>query len=156
MRFSKSKILQQVAQVIEPDSCIGRSTQYSLHESIQHRKRAARELLLFGIDVIVVAPGSVATAIWSKAEAEDFTPYANTPYGPALRRLREAMLKLGRKGLKPEVLGAGIHRALTDAPPKTRYTITPDPVQDFLASHLPARWVDRLMAGQLGLRAEAV
>jgi NAD(P)-dependent dehydrogenase (short-subunit alcohol dehydrogenase family) len=111
-----------------------------------------RELLLFGIDVIVVAPGSVATAIWSKAEAEDFTPYANTPYGPALRRLREAMLKLGRKGLKPEVLGAGIHRALTDARPKARYTITPDPVQDFLAAHLPARWVDRLMASQLGLR----
>ena len=114
-----------------------------------------RELLLFGIDVIVVAPGSVATAIWSKAEAEDFTPYANTPYGPALRRLREAMLKLGRKGLKPEVLGAGIHRALTDARPKARYTITPDPVQDFLASHLPARWVDSLMASQLGLRAGA-
>ena len=112
-----------------------------------------RELLLFGIDVIVVAPGSVATAIWSKAEAEDFTPYANTPYGPALRRLREAMLKLGQKGLKPEALGAGIHRALTDARPKARYTITPDPVQDFLAAHLPARWVDRLMAGQLGLRA---
>src|SRR5271154_6033280 len=32
-----------------------------------------RELMLFGIDVIVVAPGAVATAIWGKAEQVDVT-----------------------------------------------------------------------------------
>ena len=33
-----------------------------------------RELMLFGIDVIVVAPGAVATPIWDKAEEVDVTP----------------------------------------------------------------------------------
>src|SRR5271165_3413624 len=34
-----------------------------------------RELLLYGIDVIVIGPGSVATPIWDKAEADDFSRY---------------------------------------------------------------------------------
>jgi NAD(P)-dependent dehydrogenase (short-subunit alcohol dehydrogenase family) len=38
-----------------------------------------RELLPFGIDVIVVAPGAVATPIWAKAEQVDITPYLDTP-----------------------------------------------------------------------------
>jgi hypothetical protein len=33
-----------------------------------------RELMLFGIDVIVIAPGAVATPIWAKAEQVDITP----------------------------------------------------------------------------------
>jgi NAD(P)-dependent dehydrogenase (short-subunit alcohol dehydrogenase family) len=47
-----------------------------------------RELMLFGIDVIVVAPGSVATPIWDKAEAMDITPFAATPYADALKTMR--------------------------------------------------------------------
>jgi NAD(P)-dependent dehydrogenase (short-subunit alcohol dehydrogenase family) len=34
-------------------------------------KSLRQELMMFGIDVIVVAPGSVATPIWDKAEAID-------------------------------------------------------------------------------------
>jgi NAD(P)-dependent dehydrogenase (short-subunit alcohol dehydrogenase family) len=30
-----------------------------------------RELMIYGIDVIVIVPGSVVTAIWDKGEAED-------------------------------------------------------------------------------------
>ena len=36
--------------------------------------------MLFGIDVVVVAPGAVATPIWDKAEEFDITPFATTPY----------------------------------------------------------------------------
>ena len=38
-----------------------------------------RELMIFGIDVIVVAPGFVATPIWDKADAVDVAPFGNTP-----------------------------------------------------------------------------
>src|SRR3954453_9928141 len=39
-----------------------------------------RELMLFGIDVIIVAPGAVKTPIWSKAEQIDLSVYKNSPY----------------------------------------------------------------------------
>lgn len=60
-----------------------------------------RELLPFGIEVILIGPGAVATPIWSKAEQIDITPYLNTPYGTALERLRSYMLSLGKHGLPP-------------------------------------------------------
>ena len=110
-----------------------------------------RELLPFSIDVIVVAPGAVATAIWGKAEQIDITPYLDTPYGTALKRLRAYMLTLGKTGLPPERLGAVVHHALTARRPKVRYTVTPRPLEDFLARMLPKRLVDRMIGGRLGL-----
>ena len=55
-----------------------------------------RELLPFGIDVIVIAPGAVATPIWGKAEQLDITPYPNTPYATALERMRTICSRLAR------------------------------------------------------------
>jgi short-subunit dehydrogenase len=37
-----------------------------------------RELLLYGIDVIVIEPGSIRAPIWDKAEQEDISPYLQT------------------------------------------------------------------------------
>ena len=51
-----------------------------------------RELMIFGVDVIVVAPGTIATPIWNKADAVDVTPFANSPYAPALARLKGYMI----------------------------------------------------------------
>ena len=110
-----------------------------------------REMMLFGIDVIVIAPGAVATPIWDKAEQVDTSQYANTPYAMQLERIRTYMLTNGPKGLKPERLGRAIHHALTTAKPKTRYTVTPDRIQNFMVTHLPSRTVDRMIGGRLGL-----
>ena len=44
--------------------------------------------MLFGIDVIVVAPGAVATPIWDKAEAVDVSQFANTPYMASLDKIK--------------------------------------------------------------------
>ena len=110
-----------------------------------------RELLIFGIDVIVIGPGAVVTAIWDKAEEVDLTPYRDTPYGPPLQRLRDYMLGLGKKGLPPERLGETIAQALTTSRPKTRYAVSPQPFQDFLGRTLPKRMLDRLIGRQLGL-----
>jgi NAD(P)-dependent dehydrogenase (short-subunit alcohol dehydrogenase family) len=110
-----------------------------------------RELMLFGIDVIVVAPGAVATPIWDKADALDVSQYANTPYAAALEKVKDYMISNGRKGFAPEKLGEVVKTALTAARPKTRYTVTPDPLQNFLINHLPKRLVDRMVAGRLGL-----
>ena len=43
-----------------------------------------RELMVFGIDVVIIGPGTVVTAIWDKAEATDIGYLAGTAYeGPA-------------------------------------------------------------------------
>ncbi|HEX3666702.1 MAG TPA: SDR family oxidoreductase [Rhizomicrobium sp.] len=110
-----------------------------------------RELMLWGIDVIIVAPGAIATPIWDKAEEVDLSAYVNTAYAASLDTVRDYMLANGRKGLKPEQVAGVVWRALTVARPKTRYVITPDPLQNFLANHLPKRMVDRMIARQLGL-----
>jgi len=110
-----------------------------------------RELMLLGIDVIVVAPGAVATPIWDKAEQVDVSRYANTPFAKSLDSLRKYMLASGRKGLKPERLGRAVWTALVTAKPKTRYIVTPDKIENFMVNTLPKRTVDRLIAGRLGL-----
>ena len=112
-----------------------------------------RELLLFGVDVIVVAPGAVATPIWAKAEQLDLTPYANTAYAPALTRIRDYMVASGGKGLKPEVLGEAVWKALTVPNPKVRYTITPSPIEGLMTALMPKRMMDKAIGQRLGLVA---
>ena len=111
-----------------------------------------RELMIHGIDVIIVAPGAVATPIWDKADEVDVSRYANTVYAGPLEGVKRYMLELGRKGLKPEVLGEAVWKALTVGKPKTRYVVTPDRIEHFLVNHLPKRMVDNIIAGRLGLK----
>ena len=114
-----------------------------------------RELMLFGIDVIVVAPGAVKTPIWAKADEVDLTPYSNSPYLPALERIRKFMTHLGEIGLPPEKIAECIAEALTSAHPKMRYSITPDPMRHVMTAVLPKRMVDKIIAKRLGLMPPA-
>jgi NAD(P)-dependent dehydrogenase (short-subunit alcohol dehydrogenase family) len=113
-----------------------------------------RELIVFGIDVVVVAPGAVATPIWDKSDV-DITPYSNTPYLAALEKMRDFMTANGRKGLPAERIGEAVKTALTIAKPKVRYTVAPNPFQVFLTRVLPRRTVDRMIAGRIGLSPPA-
>jgi NAD(P)-dependent dehydrogenase (short-subunit alcohol dehydrogenase family) len=110
-----------------------------------------RELMLFGIDVIVIAPGPVKTPIFDKAEEVDIAAYAKSPFFPALQRIRRYMLQLAKTGLPPERIAEGILTALTSARPKVRYTITPTPLEQIALSILPKRLIDKIIAKRLGL-----
>ena len=111
-----------------------------------------RELMLFGIDVIVVAPGAVRTNIWDKAEEIDVAPYANSPYLDILQNFQTNFVAQGRKGLQPEYLGEVILNALSARSPKTRYEVSPDPfIQQMMTRYLPPRMLDGLIAKMIGL-----
>ena len=114
-----------------------------------------REMMLFGIDIIIVAPGAVKTPIWSKAEEVDISAYRNSPFFPALERIRKFMLQLGETGLPAEKIAETIADALTSAQPKVRYQITPDPMRHLATAVLPKRMVDRIIARRLGLMPPA-
>jgi NAD(P)-dependent dehydrogenase (short-subunit alcohol dehydrogenase family) len=110
-----------------------------------------REMMLFGIDVIIIAPGAVKTPIWSKADEVDISAYKNSPYFPAMERVRKFFLHLGEIGLPPESIAARIADVLTSANPRVRYEITPDPMRHLIRALLPKRVVDRIIAKRLGL-----
>jgi NAD(P)-dependent dehydrogenase (short-subunit alcohol dehydrogenase family) len=111
-----------------------------------------RELMIFGVDVIVVAPGNVATPIWDKSVAAGDGQFANSAYAPALARMKRYALEAGKKGLAPERIGETVKTALTAARPKTRYTLAPDPITTLITRRFPKRIVDKLIASQLGLK----
>jgi NAD(P)-dependent dehydrogenase (short-subunit alcohol dehydrogenase family) len=114
-----------------------------------------REMMLFGIDVIIIAPGPVKTPIWSKAEEVDISAYKNSPFFPALERMRKFMLHLGEIGLPAEKIAEAIADVLTSASPKVRYQITPDPMRHLMTAVLPKRMVDKIIAKRLGLMPPA-
>jgi NAD(P)-dependent dehydrogenase (short-subunit alcohol dehydrogenase family) len=110
-----------------------------------------REMMLFGIDVVIVAPGAVKTPIWAKAEEVDISPYQNSPFFPALQKIRAYMLQIGKSGLPAENIAACVFEALTTARPKVRYQIAPDVMRELVGAILPKRAVDRIIAKRLGL-----
>jgi NAD(P)-dependent dehydrogenase (short-subunit alcohol dehydrogenase family) len=114
-----------------------------------------REMMLFGIDVIIVAPGAVKTPIWGKAEEVDISTYKNSPFFPALERIRKFMMQLGETGLPAEKIAETIADALTSAHPKVRYQVTPDPMRHLMTAVLPKRMMDRIIAKRLGLMPPA-
>ncbi len=110
-----------------------------------------RELMLFGIDVIIVAPGAVKTPIWGKAGDVDVSAYRNSPYAPALEKVRQFTKHLSEIGLPPEKIAETIAEALTSASPRIRYQITPEPMRHLITGVLPKRMVDKIIAKRLGL-----
>jgi NAD(P)-dependent dehydrogenase (short-subunit alcohol dehydrogenase family) len=96
----------------------------------------------------IIAPGAVKTPILDKAQ--DISIYRNSPYFPAVEKIRAFTQHLSKIGL-PERIAEAIVHALTAPNPKVRYQITPDPMRHLMMSWLPKRTVDKIIARRLGL-----
>lgn len=111
-----------------------------------------RELLLYGIDVIVIGPGPVKTAIWDKAEEVDLSRYESSPYHPILRKFQATFIEQGRGGYPEERLGQLIHEALTTPRPRVRYAaVKSGLVERLLVRFASRRMLDRVIGRSLGL-----
>ncbi|WOJ92709.1 SDR family oxidoreductase [Congregibacter variabilis] len=111
-----------------------------------------RELMLFGIDVIVIGPGPVKTAIWDKAEDVDVEQYANSPYRPILERFQKVFISQGRDGYPADRLGELIYTALTTAKPKVRYAaVKGRKIEKLMMQVASPRMLDKAIAKMLGL-----
>jgi hypothetical protein len=97
----------------------------------------------------------VKTPIWAKGTESDISGYSNSPYFPALEKVRKYMQHLGEIGLPAEKIAEAIADALTTARPKVRYQIAPDPMRHLMTAVLPKRMVDRIIAKRLGLMPPA-
>lgn len=116
-----------------------------------------RELAIYGIRVVVIDPGTVATAIWDKADSVDLSPFAKSDYLQAMTRLRDFMVASGRKGAEPERIGRIILAALEARHPRLRYSAPTSSLFARLAAAglLPKGLVDRALARLLGLARRA-
>jgi len=104
-----------------------------------------RELLPFGVRVIVIEPGSFKTAIWSKVEAMDLRRYAGTPYESVLDRFRRAVLQGAERAPLPDKVVRAVGRALTARRPPLRVIVTPHGWLDRIPLWIPDRWLDGLI-----------
>jgi NAD(P)-dependent dehydrogenase (short-subunit alcohol dehydrogenase family) len=112
-----------------------------------------RELMLFGIDVVIIEPGTVNTAMYDKGEKEDLSEFKQTEYWEAVQKFQKFIVAEARNnGLSPERLGEAVHVALSTAKPKARYAIVPQRFKNWtLPRLLPARMLDSQLAKLLGL-----
>ena len=111
-----------------------------------------RELMPFGIDVIVIGPGPVKTAIWDKAEEIDIAQYAHSPYRSVMENFQKMFIAQGRKGYSQEHLGLLIHKALTTERPAVRYAaVNASLAEKLLVRFAPERVLDRVIARKIGL-----
>jgi NAD(P)-dependent dehydrogenase (short-subunit alcohol dehydrogenase family) len=111
-----------------------------------------RELMLYGIDVIIVGPGTVATPIWDKAEQVNIEPYKNTDYYPFAMRFQRFAVKTGKSGFPPEKVAEVVFNALTSTKPRVRYSVTSASFRNILQQLLPKRIVDNMIAKNLGFK----
>jgi NAD(P)-dependent dehydrogenase (short-subunit alcohol dehydrogenase family) len=111
-----------------------------------------RELILFGIDVIIIRPGAVVTPIWQKAEAGVTARFRNTPFVDALTKFEQYSAGEATSGLSPETIGLAVWRVLTNARPKVCTAIVPQRFKNWTIPQLiPMRTLDKLVAQFFGI-----
>jgi short-subunit dehydrogenase len=109
--------------------------------------------MLFGIDVIIIGPGSAATPIWEKAEQADTALYANTDFMEPAQRVREYMLRHGRNGFPAKKVAEVVLHALTTPKPRVRYAVTPGSLlRRFIMRFAPKRVIDDFIARSFGFK----
>jgi hypothetical protein len=112
-----------------------------------------RELMLYGIDVILVEPGPVKTEIWNKTPDPENNEFIGSDYEPPLRKFNGMLKMFEKKGLDANVIAKRIEKIIVSNSPKTRYVLSPNKLRDFiLPSLLPDRWLDKAMAAALGIK----
>jgi NAD(P)-dependent dehydrogenase (short-subunit alcohol dehydrogenase family) len=119
------------------------------------------ELRPWGIEVVLVEPGAIATPLWEKSvQAADtllagLPPEAHALYGPAITVLRGRVGRLTH-ALPPDSVARVVAAALTVRRPRTRYLVGRDARAGALAARLlPDRLRDVLLLRLSGLPRSA-
>jgi NAD(P)-dependent dehydrogenase (short-subunit alcohol dehydrogenase family) len=117
-----------------------------------------QELRPWGISVSVVEPGSIATPIWERGQAEVDALAGRARdghadlYGEAIEAYREVARKTGERGIPADKVAARIEHALSARRPRVRYLVGADARGQALATRvLPTRLLDWLVARSTGM-----
>jgi NAD(P)-dependent dehydrogenase (short-subunit alcohol dehydrogenase family) len=109
------------------------------------------ELLEWGIDVIAIEPGTIATPIWEKSSREadgvlaKLTPELRDLYAKRLAKMAKVLERQTKRGASPDKVADAVEKALTASRPRTRYLVGDAYVLVALKTVLPTRLLDRLL-----------
>ncbi|WP_131785443.1 SDR family oxidoreductase [Protofrankia symbiont of Coriaria ruscifolia] len=112
------------------------------------------ELAPWGIGVVLVEPGAVATPIWQTATASADQLLATLPptvdklYGAQIAAAHASARRNDAAGIPPEEVAKVIAHALTTRRPRTRYLVGRDARIASAVARLPPRVRDRLVLSQ--------
>jgi NAD(P)-dependent dehydrogenase (short-subunit alcohol dehydrogenase family) len=115
------------------------------------------ELRPWGIEVIAIEPGAIATPIWEKSLAAADDLLAKLPaaaqelYGPSIDAARQQAQHLAATGIPPEAVARAVTHALTARRPRSRYVVGRDAqIGVLLARFMPDRLRDALLFRRAG------
>lgn len=101
-----------------------------------------RELVLFGIKVVIIEPGPIKTPIWGKAISNDDKKYKDTAYGEILAKRSKSIKKAEEDGLPAKDVAEVVYKSIVTSDPKTRYIVAKKAWTYKVYEMLPDKWLD--------------
>lgn len=161
------KVTQQLIPMMKKDSRIinissiaglSASPFLAVYASTKHAvegfsEALRKELMLLGIHVIVIGPGSIKTPIWQKGFSTIKDKYANTSYAEAFQKFISIALSQEKKGLEVYEVSNIVLKAMTTKSPCFRYAPVPNKITNwYIPKLLPKKVFNNMTAKVLGLR----
>ena len=107
---------------------------------------------MYGIDVVVIAPGPIKTPIWKKINQKDeFKRYDNSDFRESLARAMKMTDKMEQVGFEPIVIAERALSVIENKKNNTRYRIDPTRMQNILLQLFPKRIADRMIAKRMNI-----
>jgi len=112
-----------------------------------------RELMLYGIPVVLLEPGQIKTAIWEKAESDDaMKEFEETDYLLSATKFKDHFIREGKKGMELDDFCQRVYTIFRKAKPRPRYVIMKKKFQGYtITNWLPDRVLDNIVSKHLGL-----
>ena len=105
-----------------------------------------RELLIYGIKVIIIAPRAFKTAIWEKSNVDKrASDFRKTVYSQAFSKFTGFIKDVSKEGQDVKVLARKIYKISTLTKPKVKYSMGPSGLQFFLIRTLPKKLIDKIL-----------
>ena len=103
-----------------------------------------REIIPYGVKVIIIEPGRITTPIWDKGE-KCLNKYADSLFAVEAQAIGKYAIRKGKTaGLSPLEVAKTVYQVLTVPNPKLRYIVAENKFEYQMMKILPASYVDKL------------
>ena len=146
-RFSPGKVINissgggSIGQPFMASYCSSKHALEGFSESLR------RELLIYGIKVIIIAPRAFKTAIWDKSNVDDRAAKFNkTEYHRAFEKFTSFIKDSSKQGKDVKGLAQKIYKISMMRNPNVKYSMGPSGLHFYLIRNLPKRFIDKILA----------